>query len=563
MPVSRPMRLARLALPAAVLLPVVAGVAGTALPAFGWLPAIGGDRLSLDPWRTLFDAPGFAASVRLSLTSGFAATFLSLALAVALAATGHGRPWFRRIERVALVLLSAPHSAAAVAFAWLVAPSGLLVRLVSPELTGWTRPPTGLVTVGDPLGIAMVAGLVLKETPYLVFAIAAASAQVNGSALIAAARTLGARRSVAWIKAVYPSVHRQIRLPIAAVLVYGLSTVEVAIVLAPGTPPPLALRAVGWAADPDLDRLFPAAAAAMLLAVLSLASLAVWRLGERFGAWAGRRWVGTGGRGDDGVAAALAVLAGAGSMVIGMGLVALVGLSIWSVAGPWRYPAILPDRVDLAVWWAVADRAGALLGTTVLIAATTAALAGVLVIARLDTGDRGQGNRGTGSDALVLLPLIVPQVTVLLGMQVLLTALDLDGAVMTVVWIHLVWVAPYLLLSLRDPWRALDPRYATTAATLGAPPWRVLTSVKLPILARPIAQATAIGFAVSVGQYLPTQFAGGGRIATLTTEAVALAAGGDRRTIGAYAVLQTILPIAAFAAASLATSRVSARRPRS
>ena len=41
--------------------------------------------------------------------------------------------------------------------------------------------------------------------------------------------------------------------------------------------------------------------------------------------------------------------------------------------------------------------------------------------------------------------------------------------------------------------------------------------------------AGAVGFAVSAGLYLPTLFAGGGRFVTLTTEAVTLASGGDRR----------------------------------
>ena len=55
--------------------------------------------------------------------------------------------------------------------------------------------------------------------------------------------------------------------------------------------------------------------------------------------------------------------------------------------------------------------------------------------------------------------------------------------------------------------------------------------------------ACAVAFAVSVGQYLPTLFAGNGRVATLTTEAVTLAAGADRRVIGAYAVAQALLPL--------------------
>jgi putative thiamine transport system permease protein len=41
--------------------------------------------------------------------------------------------------------------------------------------------------------------------------------------------------------------------------------------------------------------------------------------------------------------------------------------------------------------------------------------------------------------------------------------------------------------------------------------------------------ALAVGFAVSVAQYLPTLFVGAGRFNTVTTEAVTLASGGQRR----------------------------------
>jgi putative thiamine transport system permease protein len=75
--------------------------------------------------------------------------------------------------------------------------------------------------------------------------------------------------------------------------------------------------------------------------------------------------------------------------------------------------------------------------------------------------------------------------------------------------------------------------------------WRI----KVPMLLRPILIAFAIGFAVSVAQYLPTLFAGGGRFVTLTTEAVALNSGGDRRVTAVFAFLQAALPLIAFALA--------------
>ncbi len=119
------------------------------------------------------------------------------------------------------------------------------------------------------------------------------------------------------------------------------------------------------------------------------------------------------------------------------------------------------------------------------------------------------------------------------------------------VLVHLVFVLPYVFLSLADPWRALDRRYEIIATALGRSRISVLLSIRLPMLIRPILTALAVGFAVSVGQYLPTLLIGEGRLSTITTEAVALASGNNRRVIGVYALLQTILPFLAFALAAL------------
>jgi putative thiamine transport system permease protein len=71
------------------------------------------------------------------------------------------------------------------------------------------------------------------------------------------------------------------------------------------------------------------------------------------------------------------------------------------------------------------------------------------------------------------------------------------------------------------------------------------------MLLRPILVAAAVGFAVSVGQYLPTLLVGAGRVGTITTEAVSLASGGDRRIIGVYALAQTAAALAPFLLATL------------
>src|SRR3546814_19999772 len=75
----------------------------------------------------------------------------------------------------------------------------------------------------------------------------AALGQVRADERLAVARSLGYGPVTAWLKAVLPAVYRQIRLPVYAVLAYGLSVVDMALILAPLTPPPLAVQEIGRA----------------------------------------------------------------------------------------------------------------------------------------------------------------------------------------------------------------------------------------------------------------------------------------------------------------------------
>jgi putative thiamine transport system permease protein len=133
--------------------------------------------------------------------------------------------------------------------------------------------------------------------------------------------------------------------------------------------------------------------------------------------------------------------------------------------------------------------------------------------------------------------------------QVQLFKYRLDGNLITVIWAHLIFVLPYVYLSLAGSYRAFDKRYMQAAVSLSYSYWRSFISVKLPMLTRPIGLAFAIGFAVSIAQYLPTLFVGAGRVSTLTTEAVALASGGDRRVTAVMVIWQTLLPLLVYSAA--------------
>jgi putative thiamine transport system permease protein len=535
------------------LAPVAAGLLGTLLPAFGLLPALGGNELGLEPWRRLLLAPELPAALRLTLTSGLLASIVSVALVVAFCATAHDTRLFRALQRLLSPLLAVPHAAVAIGLAFLLAPSGWLVRLLSPWATGWTAPPD-LATVQDPLALALAVGLVVKEVPYLLLMTLAAAGQVQVKESLAIARSLGYGATTAWLKAVLPRIYPQIRLPIYAVIAYSLSVVDMALLLAPATPPPLAPLLLRWFNDPDFAMHFCAAAGAILQLLIVVGAIALWRLAEAVVAHLGRRRIAGGGRGHSARALRAAVVSTM-LLVVTLAVAALLANALWSVADRWRYPAILPTEWTLERWRHHADALGALLGTTAGLGAAAALAALALTLGCLENEQRHGlhlSNRGLW---LIYAPLLVPQMSFLFGLQVLLVSIGLDGTWIGLAWSHLLFVLPYVFLSLGDPFRRLDERYARSARCLGASPARVFWRIKLPMLRRPVLAAFAVGFAVSAGQYLPTLFAGAGRFATLTTEAVGLAAGADRRVIGLFALMQAALPWLPFVVVLLLSTR--------
>ena len=247
--------------------------------------------------------------------------------------------------------------------------------------------------------------------------------------------------------------------------------------------------------------------------------------------------------------------------VVGAVTLSLAGLAVWSVAGLWTFPDAWPDALTARSWARSADGLAAAAAETALIGAAATLIGLALALACLEAEHRHGLRASTRALWLLYLPLLVPQATFLMGLQTLAIGSGLDGRRASVIAAHVVFVLPYVFLSLADPFRAWDARQGLVAATLGAGPDRVLWRVRLPMLLRPVMTAAAVGFAVSVGQYLPTLLIGAGRVSTLTTEAVALASGGDRRLIGVHALAQALMPLAGFALA-LAVPAIAFRHRR-
>lgn len=525
-----------------ILVPVLAGLAGTIVPAFGLFTPEGP---GLRAFVALWDWPGLTRAAGLSLFTGLASTALALGLTIMITAALHDRPVFGLLRRSIAPLLALPHAAAALGLAFLIAPSGWIIRALSPWATGWAAPPDILI-LNDPYGLSLTLGLVAKELPFLMLVMLASLPQDAGLRGLQLARTMGYGDIAGFCLVVLPGLYPALRLSVLAVLTYAMTSVDMGLVLGPTRPPSLAVQITLWMSDPRLPETSRAAAAALVQLGLTVFALVLWRRVERIMRALCRAVALRGLRmgGLDQLRPVIRALALTLTLLL---VAAILALALWSMAGLWPFPALLPDSLSRQVWTLAGPDLGRLSLTTLTVALSATALAFALTLAVLQA--EYQFALPPLSATLLYLPLILPQICFLPGLAMLSLRAGATGGILTVTLAHLLFVLPYVYFALAGPFRAWDRRLATIAATLGTPPARTFWRLRLPMLTAPAATALAIGLAVSVGQYLPTLLIGGGRVSTLTTEALALASGGNRRLTSAYALLQTFWPMAGFAAA--------------
>lgn len=123
---------------------------------------------------------------------------------------------------------------------------------------------------------------------------------------------------------------------------------------------------------------------------------------------------------------------------------------------------------------------------------------------------RGAGERRTLGvlDGLFMLPLGVSAVTVGFGFLITLDEppLDLRSSGLIVPVAQAMVALPLVVRTIAPVLRSIDDRQRQAAASLGAGPLRVLATVDLPLVWRPLLAGTGIAFAVSLGEFGATSF---------------------------------------------------------
>lgn len=532
-------------------IPVLAGLVGVIFPALGYFPAIGANSFSLDVFRTLFALDDIWHMVWLSLFIGVGATLLAMAGAFLLLATFYQSSWLEKVQGLLSPFLVFPHAAAAIALLFVLSPSGIFARLM--VLGGDDVPPVAGSSFFpyDEFGFSVLLALSLKELPFIILmALSVMSQPLIKKKLLCyvnVGSSLGYSPTASFFKLVAPSIFTQIKLPILAVLVFATSNVEIPLILGSNNPSTLAVAIMHWFNHIDLSMRLLASGAAVLQVAVSGVALLLFFAVEHFLMYLGKQSLIKGRRhGAD------ALVRGIGYGIVSLYVIlistVIYAVVMYSIAKHWSFPALLPEGVTFLHWGTALEALATPLVNSLLLGMLVSTSAMLLVLFTLESEQLKPAARHANSafSISLFLPLLVPGVAFLYGL-VWFQQLVLQNAVWFHTYIaHMVYVVPYVFLSMAVAYRKFDNRYAMVAQSLGKTPWQVFYRIKLPLMLNAILVAWALGLAISFSQYLPTLLASGGTIATITTEAVASVSGSSTRLTAVYVIIQGAMPLIGF-----------------
>ncbi|WP_026552709.1 ABC transporter permease subunit [Arthrobacter sp. H20] len=193
----------------------------------------------------------------------------------------------------------------------------------------------------------------------------------------------------------------------------------------------------------------------------------------------------------------------------------MVPVLLWSVAGQWRAPAVLPSSYSLQGFTALATpdtaRAAASslsLGLGVAVIATPLGYLGALAIRALPV------TPSRFVEFVLLAPLAIPPFALVMGINVALLRLYVSPP-LGVTLVLAVTALPYTAFMFRSALASYDHRFEEVARSLGASPGQAARHVRYHLLSSATARAFFLAFLVGWGDYITTLLIGGGQLRTL------------------------------------------------
>ncbi|WP_414474086.1 ABC transporter permease [Microvirga sp. M2] len=153
---------------------------------------------------------------------------------------------------------------------------------------------------------------------------------------------------------------------------------------------------------------------------------------------------------------------------------------------------------------------------------------------------RYMGGRREIGQSMAMLPMMVPHILISLSLLLLLTQLPLPELAALVIG-HVLICLPFTIAGIIASLEGVDSDVEAAAYTLGAPRWRVLTEVTLPLVAPGVISALIFAFIISFGDVYIALFLSGPGMTTLPIEIFSYIQWESSPVIAAITTLQIVM----------------------
>jgi putrescine transport system permease protein len=220
-------------------------------------------------------------------------------------------------------------------------------------------------------------------------------------------------------------------------------------------------------------------------------------------------------------------------------------VTVWGGFSTRWYGALMADAPILAAAWVSFKVA--------LLSSLIATILGTLAALALERHGRFRGR--TLFTGLILGPMVMPEVMIGLSLLLMFIGVGLDRGLITLVIAHATFCTGFVAVIVAARLRGLDRSLEEAAADLGAPPWRVLATVTLPLLAPAVAAGALLAFSLSLDDLVIASFVSGPGSTTLPMRLYSQVRLGVNPEINAASTLLVGLVSAAVPLASWLTTR--------
>ena len=523
-----------------VIIPIIFGFIGFFLPSFGYFPILGKSEFNLNYFHLSFNIAGISKSIILSLFTGLVSTLLALFFSQVILLYLFKTRAYNYIKIIISPLIALPHITMAIGLIFLFSPSGLFFRLISPWLTGFDRPPN-IFIMPDEYGLFLILGLILKEIPFFILVSLSALQEFSAKKIFDLGKSLQNSNFSSWCILIFPLIYKKIRFVIFIVIAFTASVVDMSLILAPSTPSTLAIRILQTYQSSDADSLFIASNLALIQLFIIIILLLFWMVLEKI------------------VSYKLSfiffmkilsfktffikkIVILTSVILIFLSTLGIISSLIWGLSANWYFPNFFPKSLTLDVFTNFYNENKSIIFISIFISFIVSLISSLLTIIWVELIEILKIKK-IYFEWIIFIPLFIPQISFLIGLQSFIILFDFDSYLLPLIVIQLFYVIPYSFITLAPSLREIKKEIIIVATSLGKNRLQRLLSIKIPIVMSSLLTSFAIGMLVSFSLYTPVYFFGGGRITTLTVEALNLALSGSRQDLGVATFFQIIIPI--------------------